>query len=440
MNMLAIRAEGVGKEYRIGQAQLRHNTLRDRLASSAGQLSRRIRSLGVGRPERGTMEDRFWALRDVSFELSRGETLGIIGHNGAGKSTLLKILSRITEPTTGEIALRGRVGSLLEVGTGFHTELTGRENIFLNGAILGMTRDDIVRKFDAIVAFAEIDRFIDTPVKHYSSGMYLRLGFSVAAHLEPEILIVDEVLAVGDAQFQKKCLGKMGEVASEGRTVILVSHNMTAVQSLCERALWLDRGLLVMDGAPAEVIPQYLAEAVNIAVDREWPDVAAAPGNDDVRLRAARVRTLDGSPAEAVTVRTPLELEFEYWNLRPGAHLNLSLHVYNQEGTLVFNTASITEPSWHARAFPEGLFCTSCVVPGDLLNDGVYRVELLFVKDQGSILFRHPEALVFPVNDERAPGVAWHGKWPGAVRPALVWKTRDLELGPVRRSSTMMPL
>jgi lipopolysaccharide transport system ATP-binding protein len=255
----AIRAEGVGKQFVIGAARPRHNTLRDRIAASAGRISQRIRSVGE-RSARGASQERFWALSDVTFEVARGDTLGIIGHNGAGKSTLLKILSRITEPTTGEIALRGRVGALLEVGTGFHSELTGRENVYLNGAILGMTRAEIGRKFEEIVAFAEVERFIDTPVKHYSSGMYLRLGFAVAAHLEPEILIVDEVLAVGDASFQKKCLGKMGEVAREGRTVIFVSHNMGAVRSLCAQGIVLERGRVATSGSIQACLNYYAAQ------------------------------------------------------------------------------------------------------------------------------------------------------------------------------------
>jgi lipopolysaccharide transport system ATP-binding protein len=269
MSEIAIAASGVGKQYRIGAAQVRHNTLRDSIAASAGQLWSSMKSLG-NRSEPET----FWALRDVSFELREGEVLGIIGPNGAGKSTLLKILSRITEPTTGEIAIRGRVGSLLEVGTGFHSELTGRENIFLNGAILGMTRDEIHRKFDEIVDFAEVDRFIDTPVKHYSSGMYLRLGFAVAAHLEPEILIVDEVLAVGDAEFQKKCLGKMSDIAHRGRTVVFVSHNLDAVKRLCSRCLLLENGSVTITGSSSEVTSRYMAGSLRSFPPGDWYDLS----------------------------------------------------------------------------------------------------------------------------------------------------------------------
>lgn len=290
---IAIRAEGVGKQYVIGETQGRHNTLRDALAGSVTRAWHRLRRLG-----RPTRRDRFWALRDVSFELARGEVLGIIGHNGAGKSTLLKILSRITEPTTGEVMIRGRVGSLLEVGTGFHSELTGRENIYLNGAILGMTRAEIDRKFDEIVAFAEVERFIDTPVKHYSSGMYLRLGFSVAAHLEPEILIVDEVLAVGDAEFQQKCLGRMGEVAREGRTVIFVSHNVDAIRRLCSRVILLERGELVMDGSVHTVTSHYMASTLLGGRPNEWTEVSAIPrtGSGEARINAIRFGSSGADP------------------------------------------------------------------------------------------------------------------------------------------------
>ncbi len=421
MSMVAIRAEGVGKEYPIAAVEERHNTLRDAIAAAA---SRAFRGGWSGAPRK---QDRFWALRDVSFEVDRGEVLGVIGHNGAGKSTLLKILSRITEPTLGQIELRGRVGSLLEVGTGFHSELSGRENTYLSGAILGMRREEIDRKFDAIVSFAEVERFIDTPVKHYSSGMYLRLAFAVAAYLEPEILLVDEVLAVGDAQFQKKCLGKMGEVANEGRTVILVSHNMAAVRNLCDRTLWLDQGVLAMDGPTSVVVQRYLTEAVSVSSQRHWPERASAPGNDEVQLHRALVRASDGTPDEAITVRTPLDLEFEYWNLRAGARLNISLHIYNHEGTLIFNTASVDEHSWHGTPFPVGLFRSSCRIPGDLLNDGLHRVDLLIVRDEHDLVFRLPDVLVFSVKDERPAGLTWYGKWQGAVRPNLAWQTEQLE-------------
>jgi lipopolysaccharide transport system ATP-binding protein len=261
MSEPAVRVDKVGKRYRIGGPQAGYGTLREAIVSAA-QVP--LQMLREGGQRKGRKE--FWALRDVSFEVSPGEVLGIIGRNGAGKSTLLKILARVTYPTAGRAEICGRVGSLLEVGTGFHPELTGRENILLNGAILGMKRDEILRKFDAIVDFAEIDRFLDTPVKRYSSGMYMRLAFSIAAHLDPEILIVDEVLAVGDAAFQKKCLGRMGKVASEGRTVLFVSHNMPAVISLCSRALLLENGNLVAEGSPASIVQQYLEKEMSTSV------------------------------------------------------------------------------------------------------------------------------------------------------------------------------
>jgi lipopolysaccharide transport system ATP-binding protein len=282
-----IQASGLGKKYRLGAA--RHDTLRDSLVHAG----RRLLGRGAARPG-GAQE--FWALRDVSFAVNRGEVVGVIGRNGAGKSTLLKVLSRITEPTTGSVRLRGRIASLLEVGTGFHPELSGRENIFLNGAILGMSREEIQRKFDEIVAFAEVERFLDTPVKHYSSGMYVRLAFAVAAHLEPEILIVDEVLAVGDAQFQQKCLGKMKDVTSAGRTVLLVSHNMAVVQSLCDRVLLMESGRLALNTAPAEAISRYLAAGNAPSFHRPLPAGARCI------ISAASLALVDGAGGPWVTV------------------------------------------------------------------------------------------------------------------------------------------
>src|SRR5256714_4756262 len=272
-----ITVENVGKRYRIGQSQASYSTLRDSLVEAVRSPFKRLaRNNGPA--------EFIWAVENVSFEVKPGEVVGLIGRNGAGKSTLLKLLSRITEPTKGRILLYGRVGSLLEVGTGFHAELTGRENIYLNGAILGMARNEIVRKFDEIVSFAEVEKFIDTPVKHYSSGMYLRLAFAVAAHLEPEILLVDEVLAVGDARFQRKCLGKMSDVAQQGRTVLFVSHNMAAVQQLTTHSVMLDSGAFIERGTAAKIVSHYLTRSTVRNTERVWPDLATAPGNDAVRL------------------------------------------------------------------------------------------------------------------------------------------------------------
>ena len=317
MSELAIRVENVSKRYRIGVRDT-HRTLREALVNATKRPFQRAQALLCASNGRQP-EETFWALRDVSFEVKQGEVLGIIGRNGAGKSTLLKLLSRITEPTEGRIEGYGRVGSLLEVGTGFHPELTGRENIYLNGAILGMTRAEIQRKFDEIVAFAEIDQFLDTPVKRYSSGMYMRLAFAVAAHLEPEILIVDEVLAVGDSAFQKKCLGKMGDVAKEGRTVLFVSHNMAAIQSLCGRVIWLDRGRVVDEGSAGQVPSRYLQTAYSNLTDQHWPDPSTAPGQRKSPLAfRTRLRPFQGSSADLITVRTAFHIEFEYWNLQTG--------------------------------------------------------------------------------------------------------------------------
>ncbi|HEY9282202.1 MAG TPA: ABC transporter ATP-binding protein, partial [Pyrinomonadaceae bacterium] len=375
-----------------------------------------------GRGEAETL----WALRDVSFEVRPGEVIGIIGRNGAGKSTLLKVLSRITEPTAGRVELYGRVGSLLEVGTGFHQELTGRENIYMNGAILGMKRAEIERQFDQIVAFSEVERFIDTPVKHYSSGMFMRLAFAVAAHLEPEILIVDEVLAVGDANFQKKCLGKMGTVAREGRTVLFVSHNLTAMQGLCSRVVWLHEGRVAADGPTGEVISEYLRTSFSARTAQEWADPATAPGNEAVRLRRARVLPEGGSPSEPITVRTPVVIEFEYWNLHPATTLNLSLHLINEEGVTVFASGSGKDKTWQGP-LPAGLFRSRCRVPGGLLNDGIHNVQLLVVKDHSVVIHNQPDVLSFDIREAPETREFWFGKWPGAVRPDLEWRTEQVE-------------
>ena len=423
MSTIAIRVEQLSKQYQIGRGPA-YGSLRETLMH---QLRQPLTWLRTGQHHGKQAGARtIWALKDVSFAVRHGEVLGIIGRNGAGKSTLLKILSRITEPTAGRVEGFGRVGSLLEVGTGFHPELSGRENIYLNGAILGMRRTEIERKFDEMVAFAEIEPFLDTPVKRYSSGMYTRLAFAVAAHLEPEILIVDEVLAVGDIAFQKKCLGKMGQVATAGRTVLFVSHNMTAVENLCSRVLWIDGGKVVEDGAPSSVIASYLNSSYSTATESIWRVRSEAPGNDDFRLHRAAVHPLGGSSADPIMVHTPFVIEFDYWNQQTDAHLDLSIQLYNEQGILVFDVGRAVQPVWPDGQIPVGLLRDLCHIPGDLLNDGMYRVELVVSKEQRAI-YRHPDLLVFDVQDSAERRGGWYGKWPGAIRPALQWTTETAE-------------
>ena len=427
MSRSVIKVEGLSKQYRIGVRE-RHDMLRESLVHAVKAPFQRLKRIGKPLPEKETI----WALKDVSFEVQEGEVIGIIGRNGAGKSTLLKILSRITKPTEGNAKIHGRVGSLLEVGTGFHPELTGRENIYLNGAILGMKKKEIERKFDEIVNFAEVEKFIDTPVKRYSSGMYVRLAFAVAAHLEPEILLVDEVLSVGDAAFQKKCLGKMGDVATEGRTVLFVSHNMVAVQSLCGRGICLNDGKIVGEGQANQVVSNYLKRSFSTSMTEQmWDDIATAPGNDMVRLRRVCARPVNGSPSNQITMQTPLVIEVEYRNLVPDACLNTTLHLYTEQGVIAFSTGNIVDSTWRNRPFPVGLFRSICHIPGNLLNSGMHRVLVLVVKDLSSIIYRHEDAVSFEVVDvaERQE-LGWYGKEPGVVQPMLEWTTEYLDSGP----------
>ena len=356
--------------------------------------------------------ETLWALKDINFSVQQGEAVGIIGSNGAGKSTLLKILSRVTGPTSGEVKVKGRIASLLEVGTGFHPELTGRENIFLNGAIMGMSRSEIRRKFDEIVDFSGVEKFIDTPVKRYSSGMYVRLAFAVAAHLEPDILIVDEVLAVGDAEFQKKCLGKMKvESEQEGRTVLFVSHNMTAIQSLCTKGILLTKGHLKKMGGIDSVVNEYFLKTQLFQLLNEW-DFNTAPGNDTIRIK--KVQILPESDDPVINVTTPLKVVVEFWICQDGITVNrLSLALKNIKGDHIF--ASITECSC-----TKGLYEAAVQIPGNFLNDDTYTIDFYYVKD-AAIFFLHQDCLVFQVNDIPRPSTAYLGKWIGAVRPALDW-------------------
>ena len=415
-----ISIENISKSYRLGT--IGSGTLREDLQSwwhrKRGLPDPNLR---VDQAHLAIEGHTLWALQNVSLEVEQGEVLGIIGRNGAGKSTLLKILSRVTAPTSGHIRVKGRVASLLEVGTGFHPELTGRENVFLNGAILGMTKAEVLRKFDEIVAFSEIEQFIDTPVKRYSSGMYVRLAFAVAAHLDPEILVVDEVLAVGDADFQKKCLGKMGAVADEGRTVIFVSHNMTAVRDLCASAICLERGQIVDQGEPTTVVDQYLQRGAMFEMDRTWDNPRTAPGNDKVRLCSARIVQDLPTPGKLITIETPLCLHVEVWNQMADANIHFTVHLSTVLGMGVFSVAS------QARRRPRGLIRVSMKIPGHFLNDGIYRLALQVVCDGSQTMYLHKDLLGFEVHDIEREGF-WHGKWPGVVRPEMEWHTEDVGL------------
>ncbi len=416
--MNAIHCEGIGKRYRIGQ-QVGYKTLRDTLTETirAPLLWLTPRSGAQGRSEKREL----WALKDLSLTVQHGEVLGVIGRNGSGKSTLLKVLSRITKPTEGRAEIRGRVGTLLEVGAGFHPELTGRENIFLNGAILGMKRQEIRRKFDEIVEFSDCGRLLDTPMKHYSSGMYVRLAFAVAAHLETEILFVDEVLAVGDAAFQKKCLGKIGDVAREGRTVLFVSHNMLAVDSLCTRAVCLHEGRVVLEGQPGLVTSRYLQKWLPTLAEVVYENPETAPGNEWIRLHRTCVRPQNGQSQDQLSVRTPLVVEFEYWKFAANTRMDLSAEVFNEHGVNVFTAAYMAE-----APTPAGLLRSSFYIPADLMNNGMYRIRLLvFLGGVGTTVIADWEDVVaFEIHDAISElRGAYHDYWPGAVRPLLEWKT-----------------
>jgi lipopolysaccharide transport system ATP-binding protein len=417
-----VTIEHVSKRYRLGGLHPGYFTLRELLERAARAPFRRRRPAQNGDDLRRTL----WALQDLNLEVRQGELLGIVGHNGAGKSTLLKILSRITRPTTGRITLNGRVGSLLEVGTGFHPELTGRENIYLNGAILGMRRAEIARKFDEIVAFSEVERFIETPVKRYSSGMYVRLAFSVAAHLEPEILIMDEVLAVGDAAFQQKCLDKLHEIRQQGRTIFFVSHNMPAVTRLCKRVLLMQQGRIVADGDAREVVNTYLSSSWNVGAERVWPD-GDAPGNDVVCLRRVRVRDEAGATVAAVDIRRPVGLEVTYEVLQPGHTLTPVVEVYNEEGAHLFS-AHDTGAEWRRNMRPAGTYTSTAWLPGNFLAEGSLIVHASVMSHYPSTAL-HVEArkaVAFQVLDSQQGDTArgdYLGPMPGVVRPLLSWTT-----------------
>lgn len=432
MSEIAIRVQDLSKRYNLGaRRELNDPMLRDAISALAGapgrwlrRLGRRIR--GVGGAGNADSTPHTWALHGVSFEVERGQIVGIIGPNGAGKSTLLKILSRITEPTGGRAEIRGRIGSMLEVGTGFHPELTGRENMYLSGAMLGMRKADIDRRLDEIIEFSGIEKFIETPVKHYSSGMYVRLGFAVAAHLESEILLVDEVLAVGDAAFQRKCMVKMEEIRQQGRTILLVSHNMSALTRLCDRAILIADGVIQKDGSAAEVASAYLLTSLRSSPEREWAEAAAAPGDGRVRLRRLRVRTQEGATAETLDIHQPIGLEMVYEVLEPGSSLTPYFELSDASSLCLFSTQDL-EPKWRGTPRPVGRFVSTAWIPANLLSEGLHFVRVrLFCPDPMTVHCDLRNAIAFHVVDrtegEGARG-DWAGPMTGVVRPLLSWTT-----------------
>ena len=414
--MKIIEVNNISKKYNL-RTKHKQNTLRDLFVNVFKSSEKKAEK-----------EKVLWALRDINFDVEEGETVALVGNNGAGKSTLLKVLSRIIKPSSGEATLHGRVGSLLEVGTGFHQELSGRENIFLNGAILGMKRDEIKKKFDEIVAFSEIEEFLETPVKFYSSGMYMRLAFAIAAHLEPEILMVDEVLAVGDLAFQRKCLAKMRDVSERGRTLIFVSHNMQAVTRLCSRAIWIEHGKIREDSAAKAVVSNYLNSQTETASEKFWNDLEDAPGNEIVRLRAVRVADENGKADSAFDIRRPIFIEMTYEVLQPDKVLMPSLQLYNEEGICIFTSQDLDE-TWRKVPRPKGTFTSRARIPANFLSEGNFFVNVSAATYEPlNIHFTERDAAAFIVTDTLDGNSArgdFAGQMDGIVRPILVWETDE---------------
>lgn len=429
MSFPAISVANLSKKYKIGTPQFgAYRSLREEITHTVTAPFRSLLSRnGHEEVRRSTQKvkqstDTIWALKDVSFEVKPGEVVGIIGRNGAGKSTLLKILSRITEPFSGRVEIHGRVCSLLEVGTGFHPELTGRENIYLNGAILGMSHRELKNRFDEIVAFSEIERFLDTPVKRYSSGMYVRLAFAVAAHLLPEILVVDEVLAVGDAAFQKKCLNKMQDIGHTGRTVLFVSHNMPAVTRLCSRVVLLNEGQVSSDGPAQVVTSEYLRSGLNTNGCREWSDVTKAPGDDIVRLRALSVCTEEDQLSDAFDIRRPIGIKMEFDVQKPGHVLIPAFGFLNEDGVYIFHLADL---DWKRKERDVGRYTSTAWIPGNILAEGSVIVGAGIGKDR-IVHFWVRDAVAFQVVDTLDGDSArgdYAGPYPGVVRPIVPWTT-----------------
>ena len=435
-NDIAIRLENVSKVYRLGVKDETEESLVKSFAKiikSPMKNYRKYRSLydfsdlDFDNPNANIDSNVLWALRNVSLDVNQGEIVGIIGRNGAGKSTLLKILSKITPPARGRVEIHGRSSSLLEVGTGFHPELTGRENVYLNATILGMRKREVDRKFDDIVEFSGVEQFLDTPVKRYSSGMRVRLAFAVAAHLEPEILIVDEVLAVGDAAFQEKCLAKMEDVGSEGRTVFFVSHNMQAVTRLCKRVVSLNSGEVVADGPAHDIVAAYMHEGSSSAAERSWKDIDSAPGGEVARLTRVRVKDENDQTAASVDIRTAVGFEMTFEVIRDGYTLLPHFKLANDQGILAFTTVDV-DPKWRKKKRPKGWYTATAWVPGNLLAEGDFFIHAAMTTLEPQTLpqFHEKEAVSFRVVDPME-GDSARGDWAmdlrGLVRPLLRWET-----------------
>ena len=427
MGDVAIRVEGLGKRYKLG-GRAPYMRFTEALAKAAAAPFRGLSRLAAGaRDAAPDSEDSFWALKDVNFEIKKGEAVGIIGRNGAGKSTLLKILSRITEMDQGSIDIYGRVGSLLEVGTGFHPELTGRENIYLNGAILGMKRPEIKKKFDEIVDFAEVEKFLDTPVKRYSSGMYMRLAFAVAAHLEPEILVVDEVLAVGDAEFQKKCLGKMSEVAENGRTVLFVSHNLNAIEDLCEKVVFLERGSIrALSSKVRDVLREYLSSAETAGIPSAWSSGALDSSCDVFKAKRFFIGNASGE-LEHMPIRADEDVYvfIEGDVLRADPALNFGYAIYSEGGTCLYWTISTDTPIESWPDIEIGSLRLRSQLPRRLLNQGHYRLELAVTLHHRAWLLRpgyNAPAIALEIFGGLSESPYWMQRRDGELAPVLHWE------------------
>ena len=437
---IAIKVEGLSKEYRIGALTDSKMTLQDRIIR--GVQAPFKRAIGLMRGEATAaldMNESFWALNDVSFEINRGEVVGIIGRNGAGKSTLLKLLSRITEPSKGTATIYGRVGSLLEVGTGFHPQLTGRENVYLNGSILGMSEEEVRSKFDQIVEFSEVGKFIDTPVKYYSSGMKVRLAFSVAAHVQPEVLIVDEVLSVGDVSFRKKCMEKMHEAGANGSTILVVSHNAQAITSMCSRAIWMDQGKLVDDGPVDEVVSRYLRQGMGLSSDRQWDD-SEAPGGSIARMVSMRMKDEQGNSIVNLDVTRGCCVETEIEVLQPGHGIVLNMVLQNSDGVHAFCSIDTENPVWDGHTWSVGRHLLRMHVPPNLLQVDTYTINtILWAWGTEQIRQCHVRAaLCFTITeaaDKSGARGQWVGNMPGVVRPKLKWDCEALNAASAVRSA-----